>query len=131
MEDMNLQRMGYKCKEYLQFGRDDILPFITLNKSKKLCGNRTSFFYDEPDGKLLIWLHLSSTRYSENKVKKLNIVITPYIEAEKAEASTDYRLEMDTNVYFFTFHLWLCMVRVYSKSYINKAAQKLDQVVLS
>lgn len=91
VEDMNLQRIGYKCKEYLQFGRDDILPFITLNKSKKLCGNRTSFFYDEPDGKLLIWLHLSSTRYSENKVKKLNIVITPYIEAEKAEASTDYR----------------------------------------
>ena len=82
---------GQLCKEYVQFGRDDILPFITIDKSEKLCGNRTGFFYEEPDGKLLIWLKFSSRKLPADRPKKLSIVITPYIQARIASETTDYR----------------------------------------
>jgi len=96
VEEMNLLEPGgirkTTCKEYIQFGRDDFLPFITLKKSERLCGNKTGYFYEEPDGKLLIWLQFSSKKLSDDRPKRLSIVITPYIKSNNAVGSTDYRV---------------------------------------
>ena len=42
----NDQRPG-KCTDYLQLGVDDNTPFITWNKSDKLCGHFTGFNYND------------------------------------------------------------------------------------
>lgn len=57
-----------------------------------MCGNKTGYFYEEPDGKLLIWLQFSSKKLSDDRAKRLSIVITPYIKAAEAVGSTDYRV---------------------------------------
>jgi len=93
VEEMNLRRSSSgSCRDYVQFGRDDYIPFITVEKSEKLCGNRSGFSYDEPDGKLLVWLNLGSDRSSEwiNR-ERLTIVITTYKPGTK-EVSTNFRL---------------------------------------
>ena len=36
------------------------MPFITLERSGRLCGERTGFAFDEPEGQLLIWLRLGT-----------------------------------------------------------------------
>ena len=48
------------CVDYVEFGREDIVPFITLERSGRLCGERTGFAFDEPEGQLLIWLRLGT-----------------------------------------------------------------------
>ena len=57
-----------------------------------MCGNKTGYFYEEPDGKLLIWLQFSSKKLSDDRAKRLSIVITPYKKAADALGSTDYRV---------------------------------------
>ena len=32
--------------DYVQFGEDDSIPFVTINKSKKLCGNVEKWNYN-------------------------------------------------------------------------------------
>ena len=34
------------CVDYVQFGEDDSIPFVTINKSKKLCGNVEKWNYN-------------------------------------------------------------------------------------
>ena len=80
------------CIDYVQFGRDDLIPFFTFSKSQKLCGNRTGFHYDEPDGKLLVWLYLAPrTRTSHSqRLGVLTVVVTAYKRGRR-EDSTDFR----------------------------------------
>ena len=89
---MNLRKgSGGSCNDFVQFGRDDLIPFITVEKSDKLCGNRSGFRYDEPDGKLLVWLYLGSGRSPEwIDRERLTIVITTYKPGSK-EVSTNFR----------------------------------------
>ena len=84
------------CIDYVQFGRDDLIPFFTLSKSEKLCGNRTGFVYDEPGGKLLVWLKPGPGRpnnYRETvENDRLTVVVTAYKHLAKEE-STNFRSE--------------------------------------
>ena len=32
-----------RCYDYVQFGRDDLVPFFTLIKSDELCGNKVCY----------------------------------------------------------------------------------------
>jgi len=70
------------CIDYIEFGKEDIIPFITLERSGKLCGDQTGYQYDEPGGKLLIWLKLGPYRPLPNReslsTARLSLVITPY-----------------------------------------------------
>jgi len=70
------------CIDYIEFGREDIIPFITMERSGKLCGERTGYHYDEPGGQLLIWLKLGPYRPLPNRASlstaRLSLVITPY-----------------------------------------------------
>merc|ERR1719282_2117941 len=52
------------CLDYLEFGKDDFIPLVTLERSEKLCQNQSGFNFDEPKGNLLIWLKLGP--YSPN-----------------------------------------------------------------
>lgn len=64
-----------KCEDYLQLGNDDNIPFFTLEKSKKLCGDISSYSYDVSNGQLLVWVRLG--RLDEVEAK-LTLVITQY-----------------------------------------------------
>jgi len=71
------------CLDYLEFGQDDIVPFITLKRSEKLCGDRVGYHFDEPGGVLLIWLRLGAYKPSGALMESLadtrvSLVITPY-----------------------------------------------------
>jgi len=70
------------CIDYIEFGREDIIPFITMERSGKLCGDKTGYHYDEPGGQLLIWLKLGPYRPLPNRASlstaRLSLVITPY-----------------------------------------------------
>lgn len=82
------------CQDYVQFGRDDRIPFYTIFKSEKLCGNMTGFRYDEPGGKLLVWLSLGRAprpKADAHLPDRLTVVITAYKHG-KVEESTDFRL---------------------------------------
>jgi len=78
------------CIDYIEFGREDIIPFITMERSGKLCGEKTGYHYDEPGGQLLIWLKLGPYRPLPNRASlstaRLSLVITPY--AKKSLCST-------------------------------------------
>ena len=86
------------CVDYVQFGRDDLIPFFTVYKSAKLCGNRTGFHYDEPGGKLLVWLNLGpigSNPFRDGlETDRLTVVITAYKHGTKEE-SANFRLDGD------------------------------------
>lgn len=86
---------GPKCLDYVQFGIDDLIPFVTLMKSDKKCGNETGFSYEEPDGNLLVWLsmgpsHPSVSRESA-KLTRLSVVVTAYLKKERRADMTNYR----------------------------------------
>jgi len=78
------QRNGSKetCIDYIEFGIEDIIPFITMERSGKLCGEQTGYYYEEPNGQLLIWLKLGPYRPLPNRASlataRLSLVITPY-----------------------------------------------------
>lgn len=98
IEDMHLRtrseagRAGKnRCFDYVQFGRDDLVPFFTLFKSEELCGNQTGFHYDEPGGKLLVWLNLGHSRFNTQDNIRLTVVVTAYKHG-RTEDSTNFRL---------------------------------------
>ena len=53
------------------------MPFVTLNRSGRLCSYKPGLTFDEPGGELLIWLHLGSL-HSKLRTSRLSLVITPY-----------------------------------------------------
>lgn len=72
-----------QCLDYLEFGQDDFIPLVTLEKSDKLCKDQSGYHYDEPKGQLLIWLKLGPLGPTERShesldVTRLSLVITPY-----------------------------------------------------
>jgi len=74
----NVQRPG-KCTDYLQLGVDDNTPFITWNKSDKLCGHFTGFNYNDDQGELLIWLRLGEwDNLDTQESVHLSLVVTQY-----------------------------------------------------
>jgi len=70
------------CIDYIEFGREDIIPFLTMERSGKLCGNKTGYHYEEPGGQLLIWLKLGPYRPLPNRASlstaRLSLIITPF-----------------------------------------------------
>ena len=50
------------CSEYIQFGKDDLVPFVTLVRSKKMCGEVTNFSFDVDNGAMNIWMHFDDKR---------------------------------------------------------------------
>lgn len=74
----NSAREG-KCTDYLQFGVDDNTPFITWNKSDKLCGDFTGYHYKDDAGELLLWLRLGEWDNLDTKESvHLSLVVTQY-----------------------------------------------------
>lgn len=91
IEQMNMRRhdRDLDCIDYIQFGQDDPVPFYTLKKSQKMCGMKDGksnsshgFFYDDPTGKLLVWIGLGGRRktshWNEISEVSLSLVITAY-----------------------------------------------------
>ena len=77
------------CKDYIQFGQDDKLPFMTLTKSKQICGHidgkqdaRQGFMYNDPYGNLLVWINLFGRKETAHwpaiYTVNLTLVITAY-----------------------------------------------------
>ncbi len=74
VEEMHMRRSSKDsnhCIDYLQFGRNDRIPFITLKKSDKYCGEwdgrravSHGISYDDPGGDLLVWVSLGGRRQS-------------------------------------------------------------------
>ncbi len=92
VEEMNMRRSSRdpdKCIDYVQFGQDDIVPFITMKKSQRYCGGwngRASIsggiVFDEPGGDLLVWVSLGGRRASSwwphIEAVNLTLVVTTY-----------------------------------------------------
>lgn len=80
------------CLDYVQFGEDDLIPFMTIRKSEKLCNDMTGWSYDVKGGSLLVWLSLGEARPSASRGSfrhvKLRIVITAY---KKSPIFSSYR----------------------------------------
>lgn len=100
VEDMYLRREIIsggppRCLDYIQFGIDDLVPFVTIIKSLKLCGNETGFTYDDPDGNLLIWLGMGPTYPSASresvKLSRLLVIVTAYRKQEHRTDLANYR----------------------------------------
>jgi len=77
------------CKDYIQFGQYDKLPFFTMVKSNEICGhvdgNRNfskGFMYDDPHGHLLIWLNLwgrqKTSHWPAIYTVNITLVLTAY-----------------------------------------------------
>ena len=65
------------CEDYVEFGEEDVIPFITMKRSGRMCGKQAGeSLYDDPGGQLLIWLGLGEVVPSD--LPKLTLVITPY-----------------------------------------------------
>lgn len=87
IEQMHLRQNSKdkSCVDYVQFGRDDIIPFVTISHSDRICGEasrETGEKYDDPSGSLLIWLNLSGRRktsyWPEISIVNLTLVVTAY-----------------------------------------------------
>lgn len=76
---------GGDCHDYIEFGREDNLPFWTTERSGKLCGVRRDVNYEDPDGQLLIWLELGPAR--PPGPPSLSLVITPYKKQRQLRGS--------------------------------------------
>ena len=66
-----------ECGDYIEFGQNDLIPFLTVKRSGRLCNYKPGLTFDEPEGELLIWLHLGSL-HSGLRTSRLSLVITPY-----------------------------------------------------
>lgn len=86
---MRLSRKDGGCIDYIQFGKDDNIPWYTLEKSKKTCGvkdgktnSSRGVFFEEEDGNLLIWIALGGRRSTShwNGISEvsLTLVVTAY-----------------------------------------------------
>merc|ERR1719188_2448075 len=94
---MNLRedRRDGDCVDYVQFGQDDRIPFVTWKKSDRLCGYRderanspansarpADHTYDDPYGNLLVWVSVGGRRQTKNwpqiSVVNLTLVVTSY-----------------------------------------------------
>ena len=91
VEEMNMRRSSRdgSCVDYVQFGLDDLIPFLTYEKSDRLCGERDGktrvsggFAYDDPHGNLLVWVSLGGRRqtsaWPQISVVNLTLVVTSY-----------------------------------------------------
>jgi len=83
VESMYLRGGGKQgCVDYIQFGKDDPIPFMTVKKSNKLCGRVSDWPYDVEGNGLLVWLHLDKNRPENSRetfaMVKLRMTITPY-----------------------------------------------------
>ncbi len=92
VEQMNMRRSSKDedhCVDYVQFGRNDIVPFFTVDKSKRYCGHwdgrdsvANGISFDEPGGDLLVWVSLGGRRQSSwwpiISVVNMTLVITTY-----------------------------------------------------
>lgn len=68
-----------RCLDYVEFGQDDVIPFITIKRSGRLCGDKKGAgLYDDPSGQLLIWLKLGASVDESLSPARLTLVITPY-----------------------------------------------------
>ena len=50
------------CVDYIQFGKDDMIPFVTLKRSKKMCGDVSNWAFDVDNGAMNIWMHFDDNR---------------------------------------------------------------------
>lgn len=77
------------CKDYIQFGQDDSVPFFTMRKSDPVCGRidgrrdvTKGFMYDAPNGKLIVWVNLAGRKKTADwpAIYRVNltIVVTAY-----------------------------------------------------
>ena len=91
VEEMSMRRhrKDMDCIDFIQFGQDDILPFYTLKKSRRMCGVKNGkanssqgIFYDDPTGNLLIWIGLGgrrrTTNWNEISEVSLTLIVTAY-----------------------------------------------------
>lgn len=91
VEEMHLRQStkDSSCVDYIQFGKDDLVPFMTLDKSNRICGERygrgvkkDGFAYDDPTGNLLIWVSLGgrrqTTSWPQISSVNLTVIITSY-----------------------------------------------------
>jgi len=86
-----------RCVDFVQYGRNDPIPFITFRKSKRLCGelgpgggdssslsveSQDYMSYDDPGGNLLVWINLGGRRSTDHwpaiNVVNLTLVVTAY-----------------------------------------------------
>jgi len=85
----NTSETNNPCKDYIQFGQNDKLPFITLVKSRKVCGHldgsrnfSKGFMYDDPHGNLLIWVNLwgrqKTSHWPAIYTVNITLVLTAY-----------------------------------------------------
>ena len=63
------------CVDFIQFGEDDMVPFVTLRRSDKICGEVNKWSFDVGNGALNIWMHFDVDRpkYFRKSFKNLNI----------------------------------------------------------
>ena len=66
-----------ECDDYVEFGSNDLVPFVTLQRTGRLCSYKPGLTFDEPAGELLIWLRLGSLQ-SPARTSRISLVITPY-----------------------------------------------------
>lgn len=76
-----------KCLDYIQFGRDDNMPFFTWDKTAKLCGNFSSFHYSDNNGELLIWLRLGEWVKQRMETVHLSLIVTQFKTGESPDLS--------------------------------------------
>ena len=86
---MRRSRKDQDCIDFIQFGQDDKIPFITMAKSKRICGEiggkanaSKGVFYDDPKGNLLVWINLGGRRetrhYGGISDVNLTLIVTAY-----------------------------------------------------
>merc|ERR1719483_617179 len=83
------------CKDYIQFGQYDKLPFFTMEKSTPICGHvegsrnfSKGFMYDDPHGHLLIWINLSGRQKTSHWPAIYTVNISLVLTAYQANCGT-------------------------------------------
>ena len=103
VEEMHMRKSTKDngCVDFLQFGQNDIIPFITLRKSKRLCGKingksdaRQGYGFNEPGGSLLVWINLGGRRgtshWPEIGLVNLTLIVTSY-RKDDCKGSSKFR----------------------------------------
>jgi len=81
------ERRAGKCVDYVQFGRDDSMPFFTWDKTAKLCGNFTTYNYTDNNGELLIWLRLGEWDKQRMETVHLSLIVTQFKTGDNSDLS--------------------------------------------